>query len=60
MHNSNSHPHVHITIVFQNHRGNVSNVGQGGEVELKLLEKEEDRTTLRDAMDEYNNSFILK
>ncbi len=33
---------------------------QGGEAEVEFLDREEDKIAFRDAMDEYNNSFILK
>ncbi len=33
---------------------------QGGEAALEMLNKEEDRIVLCDAMDEHDHSFILK
>ncbi len=33
---------------------------QGGETAVKLLKNEEDKITLLNAVDEYNNSFLLK
>ncbi len=34
--------------------------GQDVEAAMELLETEDDKNILRDAVDEYNNTFILK